>query len=137
MNLPAASTSANANNAFAALTTHQYLLLTTYRKSGAGVPTPVWFAQDADRVYVMTPASTGKLKRIHNNGRATLAPCKANGQMLGASIEGTARILSLAEQSIADRALVRKYGLLYRIFIGLQIVRHIKRTYIEIQPVQA
>ena len=124
------------NDPFAVLYPHQFMLLTTFRKSGEAVPTLVWFAQDADNVYVMTPSKAGKLKRIRNSGRATLAPSKSNGQVLGASVEGTARILSTDERPLADKILVRKYGLLYRIFIGMQKLRGVKRTYIEIQPVQ-
>src|SRR5260370_26920950 len=96
------------------------MLLTTFRKSGEAVPALVWFAQDADNVYVMTPSKAGKLKRIRNSGRATLAPSKSNGQVLGASVEGQARALPLADRPPADKPLAPKYALPIGTFIGVK-----------------
>lgn len=48
---------------------HQYLNIETFRKSGVGVQTPVWFVRKGDALYVWTQANSGKAKRIHNNGR--------------------------------------------------------------------
>ena len=121
---------------FAALDDYQFVQLTTYRKNSVGVPTQVWFARADGTIYVITPAQTGKLKRIRNNGRATLAPCKANGEVLGGSIECSARILDVQEEQLARQALIHKYGLLFRIFSAAQRLRRIQRKFIAIQPVQ-
>ena len=127
---------ATTNQPFIALDKNQYVQLTTYRKSGVGVPTQVWFAHAEGTIYVITPAKTGKLKRIRNNGRATLAACKANGQVVGESVECIARILSAQEQAVAHRALTRKYGLLYRIFTAFQKLRGVQSNFIAIEPGQ-
>ena len=68
---------------FPALRGHQYALLTTFRKSGQPVPTPVWFAEDGGKVYVYTRSDSGKVKRIRAGGRVELAPCDARGTLLG------------------------------------------------------
>lgn len=122
---------------FASLYPHKYIQFTTYRKTGVGVPTPVGFAPQAGKMYVMTPGTASKLKRIRNNRRVTLAPCTRRGEVLGESVEGQARILSPEERAVAQRAFVRKYGVIYRIFLVVEKMRKTQRTYIEIQPVQA
>jgi general stress protein 26 len=45
----------------------KYISLTTFRKNGVGVPTPVWFGENGDKLYVMTRSDMGKVKRIRNN----------------------------------------------------------------------
>ena len=61
----------------------QYLNLETFRKSGVGVRTPVWFVQDGETIYVRTIANSGKVKRIRNKGLVNIAPCKVDGALLG------------------------------------------------------
>lgn len=121
---------------FAYLYPHKYLQLTTYRKTGAGVPTPVGFAPLAGKLYVTTPGTASKLKRLRHTRRVTLAPCTFKGKVQGESVEGQARILAPDERAVAERAFVRRYGLIYRINLVSQKIRKRQRTYIEIQPVQ-
>ena len=66
--------------AFQNLNGHQYMALTTYRRSGAGVPTAVWFAQDGDRLFIVTQDGSGKVKRIRNNAGVRVAPSDAGGR---------------------------------------------------------
>jgi hypothetical protein len=62
---------------------HKYLLLTTFRKAGTAVPTPIWFAEDNDKLYVKTRADSGKTKRIRNNPQVRVAPCTIRGKVTG------------------------------------------------------
>jgi len=71
----------------------RYLSLTTFRRNGAPVATPIWFALDGDRLVAFTGAQTGKVKRIVANGRVTVAPCTLRGRVTGPTWSGTARIL--------------------------------------------
>jgi PPOX class probable F420-dependent enzyme len=76
---------------FAYLVSEQFILLKTFRKSGATVATPVWFAFDPDddrKLYVMTNEGTGKVKRMRNNPHVLLAPCDRRGKVHGPEIEG-------------------------------------------------
>jgi hypothetical protein len=107
--------------------------LTTYRKTGVSVPTPVWFAQEADRVYVITGANAGKVKRIRHTSRVEVAPCTARGEVLGESLEAQARELTQEEGKRADRALSRKYGLQKFLFDIAGKLSGTKRTYLEIR----
>ncbi len=113
----AAHTLVNQVIPFGALDGAAYIALSTYRKSGAAVPTPVWFAEDAGNVYVMTGSHTGKLKRLHNNLHVTVARCSVFGKVDGPTIEGRATILTEAAAiAQAESALGRKYGLLRVIY---------------------
>ena len=69
--------------AFQNLNGHQYMALTTYRRSGAGVPTPVWFAQDGDRLFIVTQDGSGKVKRIRNNAAAAAPQARSRCWWLG------------------------------------------------------
>jgi len=88
-----------------------YLNLKTFRKTGAGVPTPVWFAEQNGVLYVRTIDDSGKVKRIRNNGGVQVAPCDARGGLLGEWLEGQARLVT-DPSTIAqvDRLLDKKYG---------------------------
>src|SRR5436305_13871956 len=75
---------------FAYLSPYEFVLLTTFRKSGVGVPTAMWFAREPGKLYMVTGRTAGKIKRIRNNGRVLLAPCDLMGKMLGPKIEAFA-----------------------------------------------
>ncbi len=93
-----------------------YVSLTTFRKSGVAVPTPMWFAESNGIIYIYTGATAGKVKRIRNSGRVTLAPCTANGKVTGEAIEGNARIISDQQEiAQAEFALAKKYGIQRRV----------------------
>ena len=95
----------------------KYLNLETFRKSGESVKTPVWFVQAGETIYVHTVANSGKVKRIRNNGRVNIAPCKMDGKLIGSWVPAQAREVTDSEVSMAaDRLLDKKYGLLKKIF---------------------
>ena len=99
---------------------HQnYLDLETFRRSGEGVKTPVWFAQEDEVLYIVTLGSSGKVKRIHNNGQVNVAPCRMNGKVVGAWAPALAREITDPQvKARVDRLLDRKYGLLRKLFGG-------------------
>ncbi|MGQ9548561.1 MAG: PPOX class F420-dependent oxidoreductase [Roseiflexus sp.] len=119
---------------FAPLAGHQYMNLTTFRKNGQPVPTPVWFAQDGDRIYVVTQADSGKAKRIRANPRVQLTPSDARGKPLGATIEAQAHILDPSEEEIARRALAKKYGVMFWMFAVLWQLRRTTPIFLAIMP---
>jgi uncharacterized protein len=119
---------------FAALRKDQYANLFTYRKSGEAVKTPIWFALRGGKVYVMTGAKSGKLKRIRNNPRVLIGPSDARGNPRGETIEGAARILGPDELEPAKDALDRKYGLVKAVFDFFMTLGGAERGWIEIGP---
>jgi PPOX class probable F420-dependent enzyme len=94
-----------------------YVSLTTFRRDGTPVATPVWASRDGDRLYVWTEAGAGKVKRLRGNPRVLLAPCDARGRLQGTQVEGTAVLLDGAAGVERVRRLHRaKYGLQFRAF---------------------
>ena len=99
---------------FEALEGHRFINLRTFRRSGEGVDTPVWFALVDGRVYVTTPPESGKMKRIRNNSRVVMTPCNSRGKPRGESVEGLGRPLDdEARENFqkAESALREKYRL--------------------------
>ena len=89
----------------------KYISLTTFRKNGAGVSTPVWFGEDAGKLYVMTRSDSGKYKRLRNNPRVQIAPCTMRGKITGPQFSATVRILPPEGWSHARQTIHRKYWL--------------------------
>jgi uncharacterized protein len=89
---------------------HQkYISLTTFRKTGVGVATPVWFGEEDGKLYVMTRSDMGKAKRIRNNPRVRVAPCTIRGTVTGAEFAATAHLLPPEEHARARQTINRKY----------------------------
>ena len=93
----------------------KYVLLTTFRKDGRAVPTPLWVVPDGAGLAFWTPAGTGKVKRIRNSGRVTLAPCDMRGNVRGDAIEAQARIGDAADRRRVGEGIKRKYGVIGRL----------------------
>lgn len=102
---------------FAPFAGHKYLNLETFKKSGEGVKTPVWFAADpkADlatseaRLYAYSIGNSGKVKRIRNNGKVRIAPCDMRGNLLGEWVDAQAEIVTGPEAAYGDGLLNKKY----------------------------
>src|SRR5215469_8850449 len=70
-----------AHDAFTVLTREKYISLTTFRKSGKAVVTPVWFAGQSGTIYVESAKNAGKIKRIRHTARVTLAACTLSAKV--------------------------------------------------------
>ena len=93
----------------AAIRGQKYISLTTFRKNGAAVATPVWFGEDGAKLYVMTRSDMGKVKRIRNNPKVEVAPCTIRGKLTGDKLFAHARILPPEEHAHAHQTINRKY----------------------------
>jgi uncharacterized protein len=89
----------------------RYISLATFRKNGAAVHTPIWFAEDSNKLYLMTSSKTGKYKRIRNNRQVKIAPCTIRGKITGPEFPATARILPPEEFARVRRMINAKYWL--------------------------
>jgi uncharacterized protein len=120
---------------FSSLHRHKYCLLSTFRKNGEAVPTPVWFGLADGKVYIRTEAGVGKVKRIRREPRVHIAPCTFRGRPLGSSSEGSARILGPDESERAERAIAAKYGLERRLYEStVSRLLYPELLYIEVAP---
>src|SRR4051794_7702230 len=108
-----------------ALGASDFIQLTTFRRSGQAVPTPVWVVPDGDALAVFTPAGTGKLKRIGHTPRVTVVECSRRGRVaddvepVGATATTTE---DPAEVERVTRMLAAKYGLQFRLFMLVERV---------------
>jgi uncharacterized protein len=112
----------------------QYLNLETFRKSGIGVKTPVWFVQEGETLFVRTVANSGKVKRIRNNTHVNIAPCKVDGALLGEWVPALAREIKDKETDRkVNRLLDKKYGLVKKMFGLVSALQGRKDTVLEIK----
>ncbi|WBB78133.1 PPOX class F420-dependent oxidoreductase [Micromonospora sp. WMMD882] len=93
----------------------KYVLLTTFRRDGRAVATPVWVVQDGDALAVWTVADSGKVKRIRRDGTVTVAPCDVRGRPHGPAVPGHATVCDPADTRRIRGLLRRKYRLLGRL----------------------
>jgi uncharacterized protein len=87
----------------------KYLSLTSYRRDGTPVATPVWFAEEAGRLLVQTDAESGKVKRIRANPRVSIALCNGTGHPKGDAVPGRAGLLDPAEVAHVEELIRHKY----------------------------
>jgi uncharacterized protein len=87
----------------------KYLSVTTYKRDGTSVATPVWFVQEGDRLLFQTGVASGKAKRIRRNPAVLVAACTIRGELLGQQVSGVARVLSGSAADDAKRLINRKY----------------------------
>lgn len=93
----------------AAIQNQKYISLTTFRKNGAAIATPVWFGEENGKLYVMTISTMGKTKRVRNNPQVKVAPCTIRGKVTGPEFPATARILPPEDHTRARQTINRKY----------------------------
>ena len=110
-----------------AVLTAQYVALTTYRRDGTPVTTPVWAAAEGESLYLFTNASAGKVKRLRNSSRAAVAPCTASGKVTGAQLPAEAFNLASDQMPKVWRLLIKKYGIAARLFATYDRVRGLLR----------
>ncbi|MHC2185711.1 PPOX class F420-dependent oxidoreductase [Rathayibacter agropyri] len=111
------------SSALSSLGDASFVSLTTFRKNGVGVSTPVWIARDGDELIVTTPRRSGKVKRLRNDPRVTLAPCDRRGRVAdgAAVVEANATIeADEAEVERLGRVFLRKYRFEYRTFMLIE-----------------
>jgi hypothetical protein len=101
---------------FADIAKAQYVLLTTFTKDGRPKPTPIWAANDGNRLVVITQAKSWKVKRIRNTPRVTLAICNMRGNPKSEAIEATATVLDKSQTGAVYDAIGNEYGIVGRVF---------------------
>jgi len=104
----------------------RYLNLESYRKSGAAVRTPLWFAEQEGVLYVYSLADSGKVKRLRNDPRVRVVPSDMRGTPQGEWVEARAEILDEAGAARGHQLLRQKYVMkrLFDLLGRLQKRRH-------------
>ena len=111
-----------------ALPRSTYVSLTTFRRTGAAVPTPVWAAPVGDTLVVWTRTDSGKVKRLRHTTRVTVAPCDFRGQTQGSAVDGIGEFVARVEWPEALGALRRSYGLRFQLgYVTSRLVQRLSR----------
>ena len=127
---------------FGAFAGQKYLNLETYKKSGQGVKTPVWFAADPSvtldssdaKLYVYTIGVSGKVKRIRNNPQVKIAHCNMRGDLKGDWVSARAEIVTGPEAQHGMQLLNKKYLPWKQLLDFFAMFNKRKRTVFVIRP---
>ena len=95
-----------------AISDEKYVLLTTFRKNGLGVATPVWIVGLPDGTAgFTTEIDSGKVKRVRNNPSVTLQHCNLRGKVTEDAevVAAKADVLVGADARAVTKAVRRKY----------------------------
>ena len=101
----------------------KFVALTTYKRSGDAVSTPLWLVADGGQLVFWTPADTWKVKRVRHDARVTLAPCSRSGKVSPGEppVEGTGLVVEDAAEVSRVADLFRdKYGINFRVVNWLE-----------------
>jgi PPOX class probable F420-dependent enzyme len=95
----------------------KYVLITSYRKNGTPVATPVWVVRDQEALGVWTDKDSWKVRRIRNRADILVGPCDMRGNPTGEQVPGRAEIVDPATTEQYRRLIARKYGLVGRLLL--------------------
>ncbi|MEV6169223.1 PPOX class F420-dependent oxidoreductase [Streptomyces sp. NPDC051954] len=115
------------------------VLLTSHKRDGTGVGTPVGIAVEGDHAYFRTPGSAGKVKRLRNNPEVEIAPSTVRGAPTGPEIHARARLLDQGseEDKHASQLLRKKYPFMQGVFVPLtHKVMRTRTLHYEVRPVE-
>jgi PPOX class probable F420-dependent enzyme len=110
----------------------RYVSLTTYKRDGTGVASPVWITGDAGHLALMTGSDSWKAKRLARNPAVQVEVCDARGRVAPGAYRatGTATVSTdTARLEEIERQLAAKYGIQYRLIGLLDAVRNLQRRF--------
>jgi uncharacterized protein len=89
------------------------VLLTSYKRDGTPVGTPVHLVVDGDHAYFRTYDHAWKFRRLMRNPEVEVAPSTLRGQPTGPALHATARMLRDGDAAVAARALSHRHPILH------------------------
>jgi PPOX class probable F420-dependent enzyme len=99
----------NKERAISEIGTSKCIALTTFKRDGSRISTPIWFNVMGGKIYVTTETSAWKVKRIANNPNVEFAVCTQRGKVTRQKFGGTARVLAPVEMEAVIAAKKRRY----------------------------
>ncbi len=100
------------------LADEKFLLLTTFKRDGSGVATPVWAsALEGGKIGFWTSSGSGKAKRLTHTAKVTVQACNARGKVTegSSSVAATAVLVTGAELDAVRTAIIAKYGFMTKV----------------------
>ena len=94
----------------------RYLSVTSFKRDGTGVATPVWFVTDGTRLFALTDLHSAKVRRIRRDPSVLIAPCRADGKVRGEPVSARAEVLTATPDLERVRQLLtERYKISYRV----------------------
>jgi PPOX class probable F420-dependent enzyme len=94
----------------------RYLSVTSFKRDGTGVATPVWFVSDGSRLFALTELRSAKVRRVRRDPRVLVASCRADGKLRRKPVEARVEVLTTtADLERAQKLLIERYKLSYRV----------------------
>jgi uncharacterized protein len=94
----------------------RYLSVTSFKRNGTGIATPVWFVSDGGRLFAFTNLHSPKIWRIRRNPRVLVAACRVDGKLRGELVPAGAEVLTAtAELERVQKLLLARYKISYRV----------------------
>lgn len=107
----------------------RYLSVTSFKRDGTGVATPLWFVSDGSRLLALTDLHSAKVRRIRRNPQILVAPCRANGKLLSEPIQAHVEVLiDTPDLERVQKLLMERYRLSYRVvMLVYRVARRLRR----------
>ena len=94
----------------------RYLSVTSFKRDGTGVATPVWFVSDGSRLFAITDLHSWKVRRIRRNTHVLVAPCRPDGKLRREPVPARAEVLTaIPELERVQKLLLARYKISYRV----------------------
>lgn len=94
----------------------RYLSVTSFRRDGTGVATPVWFVSDGSRLFALTDLHSAKIRRLRHNPHVLVAPCRVDGKLRDKEMAARAEVLTAeADLERVRKLLLERYKVSYRV----------------------
>ena len=98
----------------------RYLSVTSFKRDGTGVATPLWFVSDGGRLLALTDLHSAKVRRIRRNPRVLVASCRADGKLRGEAVPAHVEVLTaVPELERVQKLLMGRYKISYRVIMLL------------------
>ena len=111
------------------------ILLTTYRRDGTPVGTPVSIAFTDGRAFFRSFDKAWKTKRLRNNPHVEIAASTLRGKRTGPAVQARATLLDGEQARIAARALARRHRVLQAVLVPLMHrLMHYQTMHYELRP---
>jgi hypothetical protein len=109
----------------AGLGDEKFVSLTTFKRNGDAVSSPMWIVRDGERLSVWTPADAWKVKRVQRDPHVALTSCGRTGKVKAGqpTLDGTAEVITDAASVARTESLVkRKYGMEFRLVTLIETI---------------
>jgi uncharacterized protein len=111
------------------------ILLTTYKRDGTAVGTPVSVAFDGDRAFFRSYDKAWKTRRLRRNPHVQAAPSTFRGKPTGPAIRARATLLEGAQARVAAKALARSYPVLHAVLVpAMHRLKRYHTMHYELHP---